>query len=142
MPNIPASGPSPVEGVSIYVLPPRGFCCICGVYSSYETTYSEELQPYMTEARFKEIIEDINDTLTTFWPCPLCICLGYLLAPVTCGLSLLMPRVCVYDAEHDVRKKLRYINDQEAANGVKWELCRTWNTSWIEIRYGDSKKMY
>ncbi|OQS02734.1 hypothetical protein THRCLA_21337 [Thraustotheca clavata] len=51
------------------------------------------------EAYFHHAINQINNTLTDYWPCLFCVCCGYACCVCTGGLSLLCPHMCISDVE-------------------------------------------
>jgi len=63
-----------------------------GISYHYKEQYFPELEPYIDFDDFQQVMTDINETVKSFWPCFFTICLGYVLCPVTLGLSLLLPR--------------------------------------------------
>ena len=58
----------------------------------------------MTREDFETCINQINNTLSDYWPCCLCMACGYAFCVCTAGLSLFCPKVCI----NDVRIKIQY----------------------------------
>ena len=82
------------------VVRPSGKTFVTGLAMSYSELYDREgFEGYLTEREFTNIMDTINDTLFNYFPCPMCLCIGYFCALPTLGLSFLMPNVCVRDAE-------------------------------------------
>ena len=74
------------------IIRPSGKTFITSFAKSYSTEYSKEtLGDKMTEIELQTLIDSYNTTISTFWPCMLCILFGYLLAPLTCCLSFYCP---------------------------------------------------
>ena len=63
-----------------------------GVANTYDKSYPEELKPFIEFDDYQTVITDINDVITSFWPCIWAILIGYLFCPITIGLSLLIPK--------------------------------------------------
>lgn len=70
-----------------------------GISSSYEEAYSLELQSVLSREEHMDIVNRLNITLSTYWPCGFVYFTGCILAPCTLGLSLLCPMMCVSEAE-------------------------------------------
>lgn len=77
---------------------------INGVSNQYDTKLPTILKGEVDEAKYTQHMNHINKKLQMYWPCTFAHCCGYLFAPVTLGLSLLIPRVCVSEAEAILRK--------------------------------------
>ena len=77
-----------------------------GLSSSYEESYSSELQSVLSREEHMDIISRLNMTLSTYWPCGFVYATGYIFAPCTLGLSLLCPMMCVSEAETHATKLL------------------------------------
>ena len=45
----------------------------------------------MSNLEFTDMMEKLNDSLSSQFPCNMCWILGYVLCPLTFGLSLLIP---------------------------------------------------
>ena len=83
---------------------------VTGLASRFDTTYSPCLAPYLSEDEYESLIERINDTLYSNWPCTLCQLLGYVLCPCTLGLSFVCPGLSVGDAREAVEKEIHSVN--------------------------------
>jgi hypothetical protein len=81
---------------------------------------------------FIRIVNQINDTLFNFFPCPMCQCFGYCCCPCTLGLSFCLPLVCVRDAEGHARDYIGRINkDFLGQKKVEMHLIKAFGTSWV-----------
>ena len=81
------------------------------------------------------MVHDLNKALSNFWPCTLSISIGYIFALFTCGLSFLIPNLCIKDAEQSLRTRIDYYNKYRlVGRGLELELKKECSTSWIELR--------
>jgi len=53
----------------------------------------------MSEEEFIALMTDMNRVLSVYWPCAFCIYFGYILSPLTMGLSFYLPNLCIRDAK-------------------------------------------
>ena len=80
------------------------FCCTWfnGLACSYEEESSYDEQAFkgtLKKNEFRDIVDDINNQIFGFMPCPTMWCCAYLLAIPTLGLSLLLvTKCCIADA--------------------------------------------
>lgn len=80
-------------------------------------------------------MDSINNALFSYFPCPMCLFCGYFLALPTLGLSLLMPNVCIRDAETEVRKQIERANTRKLKQkNMELVLRKKCSTSWLEFR--------
>ena len=80
------------------------------------------------------MVNQFNESLERFWPCPLSEYLGYICCPISCGLSLMLPRLCIKDAEKCLQTNIDYYNRYRLKfNGVQIKLVKKYCTSWLEI---------
>ena len=85
---------------------------ITGIAKAYSFEYDHKiLGEYMTESEFTAMMARINDALVRIWPCDLSILIGYILCPITCGLSFLIPYMCISDAEKALDEQVKYFNE-------------------------------
>ena len=77
-----------------------------GLSSSYEESYSNELQSVLSREEHKDIINRLNMTLSAYWPCGFVYATGFICVPCTLGFSLLCPMMCVSEAETHATKLL------------------------------------
>lgn len=71
--------------------------------------------------KFEVYMEQLNIKTTQYWPCLFAYCLGYICAPCTLGLSFLIPRLCVAEAESVLMSEIRKIN-QDILSPFKLEM--------------------
>ena len=55
-------------------------------------------------------MEQLNYKTTQYWPCLFAYWCGYISAPCTLGLSFLLPRLCVVEAQAVLVRQIRKIN--------------------------------
>jgi len=126
---------------STIIIKPIGRTFIDGLSSSYDDTYTPQLQPYLEEQVFKNCINDINNILTNYWPCYCARCLGYSCCLCSIGLSLLLPKTCIVDAEEALQHKLDHFNRTVGKyKGLTIKLVRKCSTSWLEINVEKKEK--
>jgi hypothetical protein len=87
----------------IVKLHPSGLRFINGVSSSYDDGFPDELSGIMKESDFTAAINQINNTLTDYWPCMLCFACGFGCCLCTLGLSLFCPNLCISDVRPESR---------------------------------------
>lgn len=83
-------------------LPATGSLFLNGVSNKYSTTTPPILREILNAkdiTKFEAYMEQLNYKTTQYWPCMLAYCLGYICAPCTLGISFLIPRLCVAEAE-------------------------------------------
>ena len=73
---------------------------INGIANAYSEDFDKKkLSEHISEYDFQQIMERINDTLISYFPCPLSFYCGYICCLFTLGLSLLCPLACMNEAE-------------------------------------------
>ena len=116
------------------VVRPNAATFVTGLAKSYATEYPHELKGYISEPEFASILEAINDTLYTYFPCNFCWFLGYGCSIFTLGLSLCCPMVCVADADKQLSDLLVNINKNRLkSKGIKLSLRKKCSTSWLQF---------
>ena len=81
------------------------------------------------------MVNDLNRSLSNYWPCTLSISIGYIFALFTCGLSFLIPNLCISEAEKSLRTRIDYYNKYRLVKqGLELEFKKECSTSWIELR--------
>lgn len=116
------------------ILRPIGQTFANGLASSYDEEIPPELLDYIDENTYKKCIIDLNETLLNYWPCFCARCIGYLFCLCSFGISLLMPNVCIKDAEENFLRRLEYYNQEYFKNkGFHMKLVKKCSTSWLEI---------
>ena len=99
----------------------------------YSSEYPTELEGLISESEFFGIMIEINETLSIFWPCPLCWWFSHIAAFVTFGFAILLLLVCISQAEENLKEILEETNLNYRGKGVKFEIKRGWFSSWLEI---------
>ncbi|KAG9406937.1 hypothetical protein AC1031_003262 [Aphanomyces cochlioides] len=118
-------------------LMPRRIPFISGIANRYDDDFPLEMESLVSEAQFSQAINQINNTLSDYWPCFFCVCCGYLCCLCTGGLSLLCPNMCIHDAEQYTRTLIDRINLRPCFREarVEWKLVKTCCRSWIEVSF-------
>lgn len=100
------------NGKVIYRVYPDSVPFVTGLAPSYSTAYkAETLSEYVDKKTFKRAIRRINEALFQFWPCEICYYgFGLFLGILTCGLTWLLPYVCVRDAHQEMLTELDAVN--------------------------------
>ena len=89
---------------SCYIIRPFSSTFVTGISKQYSFTYDQDLLgDRMSEDDFQQMVAVFNNALTSMWPCNLVLSLGYLFALFTCGLSFLLPMLCIRDAEKNLQ---------------------------------------
>jgi hypothetical protein len=97
------------------------------------------VQHGLSDREFRHILEAINDTLFSAWPCTLCQLFGYCFCPCTLGLSFLIPNVDVRQAREKAERLLSEINLKVLhEKGLELDLKLRCSTSWLELRVSES----
>ena len=109
---------------------------ISGLASTYSLKYdSKILKPLISKEQFTTMISSFNDSLTRYWPCGLSITVGYIFCPLSCGLSFLLPNLCIKDAEKSLLSNMEYFNKYRLSEkGLEIVLVKQCSTSWMELR--------
>ena len=95
-----------------------------GVSNKYDTTppkLLKEILPPKEMLKFEAYMEQLNIKISQYWPCLFAFWCGYLCSPCTLGMSFLVPRLCVAEAEEVLRREIRKIN-QDILGPVKLEM--------------------
>ena len=66
----------------------------------------------ISESDFRRIVMQVNDTLYSYYACPLCFYFGYLCCMCTLGLSFVPACVCIKDAEREARAMIERLNNE------------------------------
>ena len=108
-----------------------------GMSNEYSSVYPRDLEGIVDESKFRSVMDEINDIMQTYWPCPLCFAFGWGCCLCTAGVSLLCPNMCVSEAERYLHKHLQQVNGRRAFldAGVEWRASRCACTSAIEVHY-------
>lgn len=117
------------------VLRPKGPFFLNGFSKKYSSRYDNALQAFISQQEFIDIIDDLNEKIESHWPCLCSMLFGYLMAIFTFGLSLLIPWVCINEAEGQATKFIDHINqDVFAYRRLHMRLVKKWCVSWIEVK--------
>ena len=125
------------------ILGPTGKTFVTGLACSYDEEYDHDrLKGHLTMHEFTNMMERLNDQLSSQFPCLLCWSMGYICCPLTLGLSLMCPAQCVNDAEEFLEIRIRrqnrsFLNER----GIEMVLRKQFGTSWIELRLPETPAM-
>eukprot|EP00347_Sterkiella_histriomuscorum_P019708 403340592 len=136
----------PETADELLIVRPDGKTFVNGLAQTFDASYPNDhelLTKNLTQKEYQMILETINDTLYTYFPCPLCQCFGYCLCPCTLGLSFLIPYSCVRDASIECNKAIQVINQKKFhSKNMHLELKIQRQTSWLEIHFNCEKKSF
>ena len=100
----------------IAVIPSIGVRFINGVSNQYSTELPPSLKNEVDEKKFVDHMEHLNFKLKMYWPCCFAYYCGYCCIPLTLGLSLFLPRVCVSEAEAVLLREIAKLNRDVLGN--------------------------
>lgn len=100
----------------VAVIPATGTRFVNGVSNKYEGRFPKELQGLVDQDKYEEYMAHLNRKVRQFWPCCFAYYCGYGCLPLTLGLSLLIPRVCINEAEAVLNKEIVRINKDVLGN--------------------------
>lgn len=116
------------------IIKPIGQTFVNGLSSSYDEGYPLALKPYIEENIYKKCIIELNETLINYWPCFCARAIGYFCCLCSFGVSLMMPNICIRDAEETFQRQLdQYNNSVFKSKGIEMKLKKKCSTSWLEI---------
>ena len=123
----------PPSSTRTVVVRPKGKTFITGVASSYDITFDEKrLGDYIKESEYAYLIGFLNDTIKSYWPCTASIWFGYILSPITLGLSFLIPNLCIKDAKVALISAIQRQNRIKLKEkGLIMKYVQGWSTSWL-----------
>ena len=126
----------PKSSRDCFIIQPIAKTWITGIAKAYSFEYDHKiLGEYMTESEFTAMMARINDALVRIWPCDLSILIGYMLCPITCGLSFLIPYMCISDAEKALDEQVKYFNEYRLKQqGLHLTFVKRYSYSWFELR--------
>ena len=118
-------------------VPGAGFKFVGGIASSYEGPYPAALKGVVPISEFNDILDRLNDTIRSYWPCNACMLCGYSFAPCTLGLSLLFPNYCASMAEQKANTMLRNtsLRARNFDRDVVFEIRKEWFNSYLAISF-------
>lgn len=113
---------------------------VSGLSSQYDSTYPKALRPYLEQRLFSEAMSHVNEKLATYWPCLPALTIGYGCCLCTLGLSLLVPWICIGDAEEALQRAISGVNEQFLNDrGLKMELVKKCCVSWVKTSQNQKK---
>lgn len=120
----------------VVILGPASKTFVTGLARSYDEDYDyDRLKKHLNLNQFNQIIERINNNLNAAFPCNLCYIFGYICCPITFGLSLYCPALCINNAERYMRDQISRANRRDLQlKGIEMVFVKQCGTSWIEIR--------
>ena len=129
---IPKSSPDKV------IVQPEGCCTwFTGLACSYDQysykAHAKHFGGTLTERDFEKTVDEINDGIGGYLPCPTMWCCAYLLAiPTLCLSLLLVSKCCVADATASARRNCDKMNST-LLNNKGWHVSLRIQkfTSWI-----------
>lgn len=93
--------PTPAEDFGVVKLFPTQMRFVTGIARAYDDDFPMELKHLIKQQDFETAINQINNTIKDYWPCFFCMCCGYTCCPLTLGISLLCPNLCIKDVRSD-----------------------------------------
>ena len=106
-----------------------------GLSSSYSSNFPPGLESHIDPDDFYEFILGLNEILISNWPCTYILVLSFTFAIFTFGLSLLIPMMCIREAEEAAEKYLRNQNKGRLARcGLFAKLVKGTCGGHIEIK--------
>jgi hypothetical protein len=79
-----------------------------------------------------------DSAIQSYWPCSACYIFGCLCAPLTLGLSLCVPNMCITEAERAGVRSLQQfcLRRQHYDRQLQIRLVKSWKcTSWLELSF-------
>ena len=128
------------DRIKVRVAIPDGLLFVGGLANSYRVEYSNEVnfEQVITHRELERVANTFNDAIQSFWPCTACYAFGCLLAPITLGMSLCVPNICISEAEKAGVRCLEQfsLRRQYYDRGVKLQLVKTWTcTSYLQLSF-------
>ena len=126
----------PKSSRDCFIIEPYSKTFITGIAKTYNSDYNSNiLDQYISESEYNLMLERFNNSLVRLWPCDLIIAISYLLSPLTCCLSFLIPNLCISDAEEALKLQIDYYNAYRLKErGLHVKLIKKYSTSWMELR--------
>ncbi|TNV74510.1 hypothetical protein FGO68_gene5705 [Halteria grandinella] len=120
-----------------HIIHPTGKTFITGLACNYdEHSYDPAFfaTTGLDELQYRQLLDIINTTLITYWPCTMCQIIGYCLCPCTLGLSFVVPGMAIAEARTKVGEDIDRINKEVLqGKGLFMVLQVYCSTSWLEI---------
>lgn len=107
------------------------------ISSKYSSQYSLELRDIITPDELHYVIDKLNDSIQSNMPCIPMQIVAYSCCICTLGISLLLPKLCLIDAESNANKILEQISltSKFYDRKISFQLERHMLTSNITIRF-------
>ena len=118
---------------NIIVIKPVGPFYINGFSKKFSTKYDERLSSYLHQEEFENTIHEINVLVEYYWPCKASIIVGIIASVLTLGLSLLLPLICLKEAEYNLKEYLSELNIKWLKRKLEIRFVKGWIISWLEI---------
>ena len=117
---------------------------INGIAGTYEENLDDEdkarLKDRLSLKEYTTMMEKLNDHVSSMFPCLFCWIIGYVLIPLTLGLSLCFPWHCIKDAEESLNHRvMRNNRSLLQERGITMVFVKRFSTSWIELRITKNK---
>jgi hypothetical protein len=93
--------------------------------TKFDTTYSKQLEGYISFHEFKKEINDLNSYIDSLLPKRNSIIFGLLCIPCTIGLSILPVYFKLKNYENNLIRRIEGIN--ERCKGVRWRFVKSEN---------------
>lgn len=108
-----------------------GTSFVNGISSKYDDTFPKELDGVLEANEFDDIVRRLNKTLQELWPCGPAYYCGLACCLCSCGVSLLVPNVCVSEAEKHAQMMLSNVSNRSKFydKGVAFRLQRGFMSS-------------
>ena len=125
------------------IIKATGFNFYNGLSDEYETRFPEQLEGLVHKNAYAKVITEVNHIVEDYWPCGPSQLIGACFCPLTLGLSLLCPYICIKDCEKMLRERIAQHNKNYFEHaGYKMVLRkRCLMTSWLEITKIDHNKL-
>ena len=94
------------------IILPTGPYFVNGLSRGYSREFPGQFKSQIDEATFQRIMENLNETVATYWPCAFCWYAGIAVAFFTLGITLLLPYLCVNQAEEVLNQQIERANLQ------------------------------
>ena len=127
---------TPESKPSRVIFPSTGSVYIISrISNKYKSDFPNELAGKLSETQFLSMMFEINEVLQIYWPCAMCWIFSHIMIFFTFGLSLLIPLICIYRLESELKEIIFYNNKELAKKGLIMELKKKFFSSWLEIRF-------
>jgi hypothetical protein len=102
------------KGPYVHFIYPAGKTFITGLASSYneegfDQSFFEDTD--FSELDYRQLMDRLNTSLYTYWPCTLCQIIGYIMCPFTLGLSFCLPGIAISQASTYLQEEIQFANE-------------------------------